>query len=138
MQDRKEELSAALIMLLDGVGYRDIADALVTALGKPLAEAVSIAVQDRLPYAPLAVIDRDWFDDRIDVEDRVFIGTDEQFTELLHAFVDNLDRGDWASQIMDEFIEALVAEGLVMSKEECPTAPEHAVLDVLTAGGKDE
>lgn len=138
MSDRKDELTAALIMLLDGVGYRDIADALVTALGKPLAEAVSIAVQDRLPYAPLEVIDRDWFDDRIDVEDRVFIGTDEQFTELLHAFVDNLDRGDWASQIMDEFIEALVAEGLVMSKEECPTAPEHGVLDVLTSGGKDE
>lgn len=132
-----EHLNAALIMLFDGVYHDDIANAIVTALGKDRAQVVMHRIEERLPYAALCSIDRWWFNERLEMEDKVYVGTEEEFTDLVHAFRDGID-DDYASHMMDQFVAKLFDEKLVVFREDCPTAPEHSVLDVLTSGGKDE
>jgi len=110
-------LECALQLMLEDVPSEQIAEALVNVLGVDKATQVWNYLEGKLPIAVLNCIDRSWFDERCDIEEIEFTGSDEVFNYWLHRFASRVE-DDYSSVSMDEFIEELKSEGLIKNREE--------------------
>lgn len=112
MNDNGNSLPCALQLLFHGMEYTDIAAALYEALGEEPATRVFWRLSDHLPLNIMGVLDKEWFYDRLEAEEKRYIGTDEHLHDVIRSLSQDYI-GECMSAEMDGLIDMLTHDGLI-------------------------